>query len=424
MRMALRLSEKWFRRGLWLVALVAFTLFLIFLGQNIASDMRKETDKKFTDTKADIDIAAAVASSLGKATERDARAGVAAAANTNPDDYALALRVARRNGVPVETLIGPSGKVVKPTTKVDSDIAAAVDRSLGISTERDARASVAAAANTNPDDYAIQLGIARRTGLPVETVMSHARPYVAMQDTVNSIDFTDIAKNAPEVAGFLADSDKAKIAHDDVGNLSSIGLAARLMGVFIYRLAVTLPLLLLAGWLFVRQRQSAYWLFICGFVVIALLIFLFFAEPVPDTLSYGDYIRYSVGFLTIGLVGHYGIRKMQSYLAQQALVEQLPEEQRREDLNYEQALTRMEKKVCPGCERSIDPEATNENFCTHCGIGLFKICKGCASRNNAFTNYCKTCGCAVSEHLSAASLYAAHAAPAPAPAPAAVVQPS
>jgi len=160
--------------------------------------------------------------------------------------------------------------------------------------------------------------------------------------------------------------------------------------VFLYRLVLLLPLLLLAAWLFARKRGSLYWPFVWGFIFFAL--FAFFVELVPYLPSYGGYVRYLVGILLTVVIGMYAIRALQRYLERQRAQEQMPDLQRREQLSYDLVLTRLAKKVCPGCERTIDPGAGGNNFCEHCGIGLFDICGQCHARKSAFVHFCPGCG--------------------------------
>lgn len=160
--------------------------------------------------------------------------------------------------------------------------------------------------------------------------------------------------------------------------------------IFLYRLALTLPLLIIGTWLFIKYRQSPYWPFVWGFILFAL--FTFFVELVPYMPSYGGYVRYSVGIIMTVLIGHYAIKAIKHYQTKQIAIEQMPEHDRREEINYEQAFQRMDKNICPSCERPININHESENFCGHCGIGLFRICQQCNHRNNAFIRFCKLCG--------------------------------
>ena len=160
--------------------------------------------------------------------------------------------------------------------------------------------------------------------------------------------------------------------------------------VFGYRLALTLPLLVIAGWLFVKKRKGTYWPFVWGFIIFAG--FAFFVELVPYLPSYGGYVRYIVGIVVTALVGRQAIVSLNRYLEKQKLAEQLPDAQRREELSYDTALTRLSKGVCPGCERPVDLKNLGIDYCPHCGIGLFDHCLKCTTRQSAFAKFCHACG--------------------------------
>ena len=160
--------------------------------------------------------------------------------------------------------------------------------------------------------------------------------------------------------------------------------------VFLIRLAITLPLLAVAGWLFARQRKSTWWPFVWGYIYFAL--FVFFVELVPYLPSYGGYVRNIVGVVITVLVGRQAIVSFNRYRERQREAEAKPDAERRQEISYDTSLLRLAKKVCPGCERPVELDNPQIDFCQHCGICLFDHCGLCQARKSAFARFCFACG--------------------------------
>lgn len=340
MSKALRLSEKWFKRGLWLVALV-FAGFLIGLGGNIVGDLPQvERAHQLSD------YMEPVATEQARATEKKAEAESQAARDAL-EQARMRQQVAR------------------------SDVATARQSFNNWIATRQATER----AEQDPEV------MARTQALDaLQTRERQARAEVERQQQ-RLLDNQQAAEGARRQLAALQEGARAEYKRV---------LRQQELRVFGYRLALTLPLLGVAGWLFKRHRQGRWWPFVWGFIFFAL--FAFFVELVPYLPSYGGYVRYIVGIVMTVLVGRWAILALQRYLERQRAAEAQPDAQRREELGYDTAVARMAKGVCPGCERAVDLKNPEIDFCPHCGMGLFNRCGHCQSRKNAFSRFCHACG--------------------------------
>jgi hypothetical protein len=342
MSKTLRLSEKWFRRGLWVVAFV-FAGFLIGLGSTIVGDLpRVEAQLKLDDF-------------IDKALSEPLRTSIKAAgraestAESELEQAQLKLNSARAESAAARETFDNWISTRSATQKSDQDPEViARTRTLDTlkRTERDAQIKVEAQEQAALDARQLK-----------------QRDQQKLQELENA-------------ARTTLDAELRKVE----------------LRVFLYRLALTLPLLAIAGWLFVKKRKGTYWPFVWGFIFFAL--FAFFVELVPYLPSYGGYIHYIVGIGLTVLAGRYAILALNRYLEKQKLAEQMPDAQRREELSYDVALTRLSKSVCPGCERKVDLKNIEIDFCPHCGIGLHDHCRQCKARKSAFSKFCHACGSA------------------------------
>jgi hypothetical protein len=337
MSKGVRLSEKWFNRALWMVAII-FAWFLTGLGKNIIGDLPRVeatyTTEHFVDhgkidpLRTELRVLARQRQTLADQLEQ-----VNLQLIIRQKDYQAA-RTTFDNWVSTRDVTDQVDDLVGRTRTLDTL------KKL----ERDAEKTI-------EDIQQKQTDISQHEA--------------QLQTRVNILE--DIARQRYDEA------------YED-----------QAMRVFLYRLLLTLPLLAAAAWLFANKRKSQYWPFVWGFIIFALMAF--FVELVPYLPDYGGYIRYIVGIMLTVVGGKYAITALQNYLEQQKLAESQPEFQRREELGYDTALARLAKNVCPGCERNVDLKNESNDFCTHCGICLHNYCSACHSRKNAFAKFCHKCG--------------------------------
>jgi hypothetical protein len=336
---SLRLSEKWFRRGLWLIALV-FAGFLTGLGSTVVRNLPRVEQTRTLDQFIEQPVGQQARDALKAAQKLGAEAKDALEQAEQQNNIAVANSKAATDGLATHL----ATRHVTGRPDQDPELLArtqAVDDAKAA--ERQALAAVE-----------------KQQQVALDARQAEARAQARLRDLENA----------------------AEAAYNHAWRVQELR-------VFLYRLALTLPLLIVAGWLFVKKRQGTYWPFVWGFIIFA--VFTFFVELVPYLPSYGGYVRYTVGIIGTILVGRYAIIALNRYLEKQKAVEKLPDAQRRAELDYDVAQARLAKKVCPGCERSVDLQDNKTDFCPHCGTCLYDRCE-CTARKSAFARFCYACG--------------------------------
>ena len=340
MRSGPRLSERWFARALWLVAL-AFAGFLVGLGSMIVGDLPevevRHTVEEFLDrTRSD-----AVAERL-KAIRRDQED-----TRRRIDQDQLALEAARAASASARETFANWLRTRDATQRVDQDP-----------------------------------GLVERT----ERLDALKGAERAIEERLEGLARAQLDLSEQDAAQSRIDD----AMRSEAGERLAAAERGQELRVFGYRLALTLPLLALAGWLLLKRRNTRNWPFVWGFAFFAA--FAFFVELVPYLPSYGGYVQYGVGVIVTLIAGRAAIGGYQNYLDRQRAAEERPDEERRTAIEADQALVRLSKKACPGCERPLDPTDPRVNFCPHCGIGIFERCPRCAERKSTFDRFCHACG--------------------------------
>ena len=340
MRSGTRLSERWFTLGLWLVALL-FAWFLICLGSLVVGDLPQVEHRYTLEQFLDADRARASADALKRIRrEQDDN-------RRQAEQDQLALDAARSASEAARETFANWLKTRDATQRVDQDP-----------------------------------GLIARTQA-LDTLKGAER---AIEERLEGLGRAGLDLSERETAQASADGDLRAAAQAKL-DAAEGGQNLRVFG---YRLALTLPLLALAGWLLLRRRHTRNWPFVWGFALASA--FAFFVELVPYLPSYGGYVQYGVGVVVTLIAGRAGIAALQAYGERQKAAEARSTEERRTEIATDQALTRLAKKVCPGCERPIALGDPDTNFCPHCGLGVFERCPACSQRKSTFDRFCHACG--------------------------------
>ncbi|MEP3345392.1 MAG: hypothetical protein ABJN34_11130 [Litoreibacter sp.] len=224
---------------------------------------------------------------------------------------------------------------------------------------------------------------------------------IKLEERTAAREIQELERTSQELRDQLSElhGERAQI-HNDADAPYEAARKFEVLKVFLLRLALTLPLLLISAWMIAKKWRSTYWPIYRSFILFSL--FAFFVELVPYLPSYGGYVRYIVGITMALIFAHFTIKKMTAYLKNKKSEEQRPETEKRKLIEYETAVKKISSGVCPSCDRGFGAkkkrakgaaeDAPQVDYCVHCGFCLFSECTNCGTRENSFYKFCGTCG--------------------------------
>jgi len=192
---------------------------------------------------------------------------------------------------------------------------------------------------------------------------------------------------------------------DKAYQLREIDVKAYKMKVFLIRLVIVLPILLLGIFFLVRYRKHKYWPLFLGFILFSF--YAFFIGLVPYLPSYGGYIRYTVGIVLCILLGIFAINKIKAFIENKKEELKVSTKERAKNVQTATAEKALENNMCPSCGKGfvvVGWDQTSEakkkpmksvlitNYCRFCGLQLFKKCGSCDTKNFAHLPFCSNCG--------------------------------
>ena len=197
-------------------------------------------------------------------------------------------------------------------------------------------------------------------------------------------------------------SEKIDKEHEAADKLYSKAIQKYDLKVFLIRLLLVTPILLLGVWFFIKYRKNKYWPLFQGFSLFSL--YAFFFGLVPYLPSYGGYIRYSVGIILSIFAGYYAINKIRKYLELKKIELKTSSIERSKNVQTDTAEKALMNHVCPSCGKDFilknweAPTDSHKNvtfitdFCRFCGLQLFSKCEKCGNKNFIHLPFCSNCG--------------------------------